>query len=754
MLILCLTLLLTAAAPDQLTPEQRLELARYFGFGEMQIYNFKRGASILTLADADGDQKTDIAVWDPSKSRLELFVQADAEPRDLKLSDKPNALRDRGTLRRVPVPVSGRVADFAIAELTSDKYPDIVYFGEPREIVVLPGEGSANFGTPRRMRAPEGRPRSGSLVTGDFNNDDRTDVLLFGDAALLLYYQQQDGGLAPAEKIAHDLTDATFLLVADVDGDQRDDLLIARRNEEYAAALYRQELAGGLGPRERLALPELRSLTVANRADGPADVLSIETVTERLKLYKWDQAKTTGLGDWPMHLYAYPDATDSNQRAVAKGDINADGFVDFVAATPDGAQLIAFLGMQTGMQQGVTFPGLVETSALTVADLDGDGRAEVLSLSREEKKIGIARFENERLTFPTTFDVEGEPLQLAAGIIASANSQRTALVVLTEREVDDERINELNVIDAQRQRAPQTITLERLRENPNGIMLADVNQDGLTDILVLIEFDAMRTYIQHTGGAFEPLATAGGTVRDAKRINATLADVDDDGKPEFVLARGAFARAMRVEADAWRVIDQYNAESRDATLEGITTTKSNAGKTQLLAYDARGQRLLVWERGDKGAYRVAQRMPVGNFDVQLLAARGGPSAEVWLAGIKKLAVLTPAEQPRTLVEQQTYETEAEEATLADSIVGDINGDGVRDVILLDTQKAAIEVLTTLPSGALANVLRFQVFQGKRFSADPDAGGEPRSGLVGDVTGDGIDDIVLLVHDRLIIYPGQ
>jgi len=27
-------------------------------------------------------------------------------------------------------------------------------------------------------------------------------------------------------------------------------------------------------------------------------------------------------------------------------------------------------------------------------------------------------------------------------------------------------------------------------------------------------------------------------------------------------------------------------------------------------------------------------------------------------------------------------------------------------------------------------------------------------LAGDVTGDGIDDIVLVVHDRVIVYPGQ
>ncbi|MFQ5805098.1 MAG: hypothetical protein ACE5I3_01470 [Phycisphaerae bacterium] len=44
--------------------------------------------------------------------------------------------------------------------------------------------------------------------------------------------------------------------------------------------------------------------------------------------------------------------------------------------------------------------------------------------------------------------------------------------------------------------------------------------------------------------------------------------------------------------------------------------------------------------------------------------------------------------------------------------------------------------------------------GDGLGDEPDRGGDPRKVLIGDVTGDEIDDIVLLVHDRLIVYPGQ
>ena len=33
-------------------------------------------------------------------------------------------------------------------------------------------------------------------------------------------------------------------------------------------------------------------------------------------------------------------------------------------------------------------------------------------------------------------------------------------------------------------------------------------------------------------------------------------------------------------------------------------------------------------------------------------------------------------------------------------------------------------------------------------------GEPREVVVGDVTGDGLSDVVLLVHDRVLVYPQE
>ena len=55
-------------------------------------------------------------------------------------------------------------------------------------------------------------------------------------------------------------------------------------------------------------------------------------------------------------------------------------------------------------------PGRRRTVQL--ADLDGDGKAEVYVLSEQEKQIGRSDFANGRLTFPTPLPISGEPVAL------------------------------------------------------------------------------------------------------------------------------------------------------------------------------------------------------------------------------------------------------------------------------------------------------------------------------------------------------
>jgi hypothetical protein len=236
-----------------------------------------------------------------------------------------------------------------------------------------------------------------------------------------------------------------------------------------------------------------------------------------------------------------------------------------------------------------------------------------------------------------------------------------------------------------------------------------------------------------------------------------LADVTGDGQPELLVAQESFVRALTVRDGGWTVVDQYNPETSDARIVGVAALPDSSGRPTIVAFERKAGDLIVFRPREDGAYAVARTMPVGALELTAMdclpiGSAAAPAA--LLADAGRLAVLRPEEQAPTLVEQHAYESDVKDAWLADAAAGDLNRDGVRDVVALDMGKAAVEVLTTLPDGGLVRATRFQVFQGRRFSDLPDTRGEPREMLVGDVTGDDIDDLAVIAHDRLIVYPGQ
>ena len=84
--------------------------------------------------------------------------------------------------------------------------------------------------------------------------------------------------------------------------------------------------------------------------------------------------------------------------------------------------------------------------------------------------------------------------------------------------------------------------------------------------------------------------------------------------------------------------------------------------------------------------------------------------------------------------------------------GDLNGDGRMDLVTLDAGHQAVEILSFSDRGRLHPMTGFTVFESKIFSGGEPREYEPREVLVADVTGDGADDMVLVAHDRILVYP--
>ena len=104
-------------------------------------------------------------------------------------------------------------------------------------------------------------------------------------------------------------------------------------------------------------------------------------------------------------------------------------------------------------------------------------------------------------------------------------------------------------------------------------------------------------------------------------------------------------------------------------------------------------------------------------------------------------------------EVSSWEADQDDAYAADAICGDVNGDGLSDILIIDTSVDGVQLVNVDSSLQLRSATHFRVFEEKRLVSEATSRGtEPREVLIADFTDDKLNDVVMLCHDRLLLYP--
>lgn len=734
----------------------------------------------LLARDLDGDGRADLALLNNDRAAIELLYQLD--PAAKASAASPAARRPASANRWEPVLEDARFRretrivgqgafDLVAADFNGDGRVDLALTGEPAPLLLLharaDGEGWDETPVPT---APAPSRFPGALHAGDIDGDGLDDLVILGPRELAVCLQRPGLGLSAVERMATGEENPFGLTVADFDGDGRPDIAYLAPGRREALRLRRQIAPGRFGPETAYPLKTPRSPLIALRSAGKgaaplfASALGASGQIEFTRVA--EAAPDPAWRGLAPRVYS-PGPAARGAAFHAVGDFDGDGRPDLVAAHAETAQVFLYPRAKDGsFGAALRLPGLTDVRAIAAgASPSGSARDVIYVLSGRENTLAEIVVDADRAARPPrSLPVPGRLVAMAAGPLSATAPAGIALVA---EEQGKRSLALWSRAEDGRLIRHGEIELKGLRTDPRAITLADLDQDGRDDVLVAVPGAGLRVYLQGEGATLRDAADSSafrpGLLARPEAGAAPLAfgDVDGDGKPELLLGAENFLRALRVGPDGELVIvAQFDARDSGAEITtGLVLTKTGGEAPDIVLHDRKAGQLHLLRRAPGAtAHETVDVRDVPRIDVTgalaLPAVKGLAPAHL-LLGRDRFWWMPEGAGDLAASPAGSYASDLPDAGYAYLANGDFNRDGDDELVAIDTDANTLELLSRDASGDWTSRLHFKVFdvdphhQGGRGDGE-----EPRECVVADVTGDGRPDLVLLVHDRVLVYPQE
>ena len=461
-------------------------------------------------------------------------------------------------------PTGGSSQAVAVGDFTNDGKLDIVVGLTPSTVAVLPGDGAGGFGAPL---SSQGIYQPAYIVTGHFDPDANLDIAIvsaYGGLAVLL----GNGNGTFQSPVSYDTGyGPSGLVIGDFNRDGFADLALTTDNGSSLTVLIGNGNGSFQAPVLTTLSDTMRSLSIGDfDGDGNPDLVA-PGASNTVHVYPGLGNGTFGL---PTEL-----EIGSQLQGSAVGHLGG-AFLDFAVLTDTYVAVVLGNGDGT-FQAAVEYPLITYGYTLLAADLDGDGRDDLVALTiTSSSAVASVLVQQPGGTFEGHFYEVGQVTPyFAAGDFEGDGKARLALAAY-----QDNQVLVVQTTGAAPLLAPQTVTTAG---PPRAIAWADFG-DPTVDLAVL--GDQIQILALGDDGYFH-VRTTTPTGSPETPVAMTLGDFNVDGKIDVAVTSysqltvllgngdGTFQPPVAysgVFGQQWITIGDYNG---DGLLDLVLTDTSN-----------------------------------------------------------------------------------------------------------------------------------------------------------------------------------
>ncbi len=299
----------------------------------------------LIAFDVDNDGRTDLAVINNDRARIEILYQH--TPGDeIEKSQRPNqdrwdpSLEDSAFDKR-NIPTGVQMYTLALGDLNRDGRPDLVYTGSPDDLTVRFQDASNRFGKKRVFDVGEPVTYISSVLIADIDDDGHNELAMLTQEKLLVF-EYENGRIARERSYALSSENCDALMIFDANGDGRSDISYQVPQEQDRLRVRLGSKEGAFGPEHLFRLDEVGGTLQPIRIKGTTqpDFVRVQWHTGLIEILtlKAQEDDDTLLKNVRPRIFS-AETTNAADATYTVADLDGNGFPDLVFADSKNANI-------------------------------------------------------------------------------------------------------------------------------------------------------------------------------------------------------------------------------------------------------------------------------------------------------------------------------------------------------------------------------------------------------------------------------